>query len=102
MRQILVDHARRRDAGKRGSGERITFDEGLVSAARPAELVALDGALQELARVDERKARAIELHYFGGLTQAELAEALGVHVNTVSKDLRLGEAWIQRYMVDGP
>jgi RNA polymerase sigma factor (TIGR02999 family) len=103
MRRILVDHARRRDADKRAAGARpITFDDGLVASERPAELIALDGALDELARVDERKARAIELHYFGGLTQLELAEVLGVHVNTVHRDLRLGEAWIHRHMSEGP
>jgi len=99
MRQILVDHARKRNAVKRGSGERaITFDEQLVGGDRLDELIALDDALQALAKFDERKARMIELHYFGGLTQAEIASAEGVHVNTVATNLRLAEAWIHRHL----
>ena len=74
MRQILVDHARRRSRGKRGAGVRPDeFDESRIATDRPWELVALDAALDELAEFDERKARVIELHYFGGLTQAEIA-----------------------------
>jgi RNA polymerase sigma factor (TIGR02999 family) len=99
MRQILVDHARKRNAVKRGDGERpVTIDDNLVAPDRPDGLIALDDALIALAAFDERKARAIELHYFGGLTHPEVAEVLGVHVNTVGRDLRLAEAWIQRHM----
>jgi RNA polymerase sigma factor (TIGR02999 family) len=97
MRQILVDHARRRAADKRGAGERpVTLEDGMVSTQRSAALLALDDALVALARFDERKARAIELCYFGGLTQDEIAEVLGVHVNTVARDLKLAEAWLHR------
>ena len=96
MRQILVDHARKRGAEKRGAGERPTeFDETRVVADRPWELVALDDALEELAKFDERKARVTELHYFGGLTQEEIAAVCDIHVNTVSRDLRLSEAWLR-------
>jgi RNA polymerase sigma-70 factor, ECF subfamily len=99
MRQILVDHARKRDAGKRGGGERAaTLDEGAIGLDRPAHMIALDDALQELETFDERKARVLELHYFGGLTQDEIAKAIDVHVNTVARDLRLAEAWIRRHM----
>ncbi len=99
MRQILIDHARKRVAEKRGDGARaITFDEQLIAGDRPHELIALDDGLLALATFDERKARAIELHYFGGLTQPEIAEVLEVHVNTVMRDLRLGEAWLHRYL----
>lgn len=99
MRQILVDHARKRDAAKRGGGNRpVTFDEGLVAGDRPTELIALDDALEALAKFDERKARVLELHYFGGLKQDEVAEAIGVHVNTVARDLRLAEAWIHQHL----
>ena len=99
MRQLLVDHARKRNAGKRGGGARpVTFDDALVGGSRPDELVALDEALSALAAVHERKARIIELHYFGGLTQPEIAEALEIHVNTVARDLRFAEAWIQRHL----
>ena len=61
--------------------------------------MALDEALEALAAVDERKARAVELHYFGGMGHKEIAAALSVHENTVARDLRLAEAWIGRYIV---
>lgn len=99
MRQILVDHARKRSAEKRGSGARpVTLDEQLIAGERPEELVALDEALVALASFDERKARVVELHYFGGLTQNEIATVLDVHVNTIARDLRLAEAWLHRFI----
>jgi RNA polymerase sigma factor (TIGR02999 family) len=103
MRQILVDHARTRNADKRGQGERpATFDELVVAGQqRPEVLIALDAALAELAVSDERKARTVELHYFAGLTQAEIASVLEVHVNTVARDLKFAEAWIHRHMTGG-
>jgi len=97
MRRILVDHARKRTSDKRGGGERpAVFDESVVAGERPGELIALDTALTELARRDERRARVVELHYFGGMTQAEIAAVLDVHVNTVARDLRLAMAWLTR------
>ena len=100
MRRILVDHARGRAAAKRGGRDRpVTFDEGLVSGERPEELVALDDAIEALAAVDERKARAVELHYFGGMGHKEIAEALSVHESTVARDLRMAEAWLYRHMI---
>ncbi len=99
MRQVLVDHARRRTAAKRGGGNRpVTLDEATVMAAPPAELLALNAALDALAAQDERKARVVELHYFGGLSQPEIAAALDIHVNTVARDLRFAQAWLQRAM----
>jgi RNA polymerase sigma factor (TIGR02999 family) len=99
MRQILVDHARKRGAEKRGDGERpVELDETRIATDRPWELVALDDALEELAKFDERKARVVELHYFGGLTQDEIAAVCEVHVNTVSRDLRFSEAWLRRQL----
>ena len=101
MRQILVDHARKRCADKRGAGERpAEFDETRVAIDRPWELVALDDALEELTKFDERKARVTELHYFGGLTQEEIAAVCDVHINTVARDLRLAEAWLRSRMRD--
>ena len=95
MRQILVDHARKRATAKRGSGDRpITLDDDVLGGGRPEELLELDRALEELAKFDARRARAVELHYFGGLTHDEVAEVLEVHVNTVARDLRLAEAWL--------
>jgi RNA polymerase sigma factor (TIGR02999 family) len=96
MRQILVDHARKHLASKRGSGEcPVPFDETLVASDRPRELVALGDALEELMQLDERKAQVTALRYFGGLTQDEIAAACGIHVNTVSRDLHLSEAWLR-------
>ena len=97
MRQILVAHARKRNTAKRGDGARpVTLDEAVAAADRPEELVALDEALAALSGFDERKARIVELHYFGGLTQPEIAGLLELHVNTVARDLRLAEAWIRQ------
>jgi RNA polymerase sigma factor (TIGR02999 family) len=93
MRQILVDHARQRATAKR-SGEPVTLEDGMLLAQTDEALVALDDALRSLAEVDERKARAVELRYFGGLTQQEIADVLRVHVNTIAHDLRLAEAWL--------
>jgi RNA polymerase sigma factor (TIGR02999 family) len=99
MRRILIDHARRRDADKRGGGLRpSTLDESLVASGRPEELCALDDALDALATCDRRKAQAVELRYFGGMSLAEIASALEVHENTVASDLRLGEAWLHRHL----
>lgn len=99
MRQLLVDHARRRAAAKRGGGQRpVTLDEHLVGPDRPDELVRLDDALTALAAEDERKARVVEMHYFGGMTQSEIALALEIHANTVARDLRFAQAWLQRHM----
>jgi len=101
MRQILVDHARAKNAVKRGDGERpVTFDEVVVATDRSAELIALDDALAALTAFDERKARVVELHYFGGLTHDEIAEVLEVHKNTVGRDLRLAEAWMRDHLAD--
>lgn len=103
MRQILVDHARNRSRGKRGGGVRPDeFKDTMVATGRPWELVALDDALEELAKFDERKARVIELHYFGGLTHEEIAAVCNVHTNTVARDLRLGEAWLRRELRADP
>ncbi|MGJ5819913.1 sigma-70 family RNA polymerase sigma factor [Paludibaculum fermentans] len=100
MRQILVDHARRHQAGKRGSGvANVSLEEALVPAqAENTELVALDEALRKLAALDERKARIVEMRYFGGCTVEETASALGVAGITVMREMRLAEAWLRRAM----
>lgn len=99
MRQLLVDRARRRVAEKRGGGARhVTIDEAIAAPDRPDALIALDEALAALAQLDERKAAAIELHYFGGLTQPDIAQLWSVHVNTVARDLKLATAWLQLHM----
>ena len=98
MRRILVDHARSRRYLKRGGASpRVTFDEGLaVSARHSPDLVALDDALESLARVNPRKSQVVELRYFGGLSVEETAEALQVSPETVMRDWRLAKAWLLR------
>ena len=98
MRQILVDHARGRNAGKRGGGEaKISIDDAAGSSdSRPDAFLDLDFALRKLEERDPRKARVIEMRFFGGLTAEESAEVLEVSVETVRRDLRLGQAWLQR------
>jgi RNA polymerase sigma factor (TIGR02999 family) len=98
MRQVLVDAARRRNAEKRGSGAApITFDEELQQAAAEAEeLLALDAALEELARMSPRQAAMIEARFFGGLEVSECAELLGVSEATLLRDWRVAKAWLAR------
>jgi RNA polymerase sigma factor (TIGR02999 family) len=98
MRQILVDHARSEVAAKRGGGRaKVEFQETLnYSDEKAADLVALDDALKGLAAFDERKARTIELRYFGGLSTEETAETLGISVATVGRETRYAEAWLRR------
>jgi RNA polymerase sigma-70 factor (ECF subfamily) len=96
MRRIMVDHARQRQALKRGGGAiRVTLDESAaVTQTRAAELLALDEALEELATFDHRKAQVVEMRYFGGLTMEEIAEVLKIHVNTVTRDWTAARAWL--------
>ena len=95
MRQILIDHARKRAALKRkGPDRRITLSEATVEDGG-VELLALDEALTELAGLDERKSRVLELRFFGGLTNPEIAETLGVALNTVEKDWYAARAWLR-------
>ena len=98
MRRILVDVARSKRYQKRGGGAvKVTFDEALVAPAEPGhDLVALDDALEALATVDERKARVIELRFFGGLSVEETASVLEVSVDTVMRDWKLAKAWLLR------
>ena len=100
MRQILVDHARKHTAAKRGGGEQLlSIEEAAVfSPQRAANLIALDDALQALAQFDPRKSRIIELRYFGGLSIEEIGEVEGVAVATVRRQMRTAEAWLHREM----
>ena len=98
MRQILVDHARYRHAGKR-AGRKVPLEEVVgLHQERSADLVALDAALNALEAIDPRKCRAIELRYFGGLSMEETAQALNVSPITVRRDLQAAEAWLYREM----
>ena len=103
MRQILVDHARRRHAGKRmGSSVKVSLDKSLgFQKERPEDLLALDISLSALEKIDARKCKAVELRYFGGLSLDEIAQALDVSVITVRRDLKMAEAWLQREMQGG-
>jgi RNA polymerase sigma factor (TIGR02999 family) len=96
MRRIMVDHARERLARKRGGGAmRVDLDEGaLVGEGRASELLALDEALDRLAKFDVRKCQVVEMRYFGGLTLEEIAEVLKVHPNTVARDWSAARAWL--------
>lgn len=98
MRRILVDFARKRNYQKRGGGaHQVSLDEALlVSPARGEDLVALDEALNALSEFDERKARVVEMRFFGGLSEQEIAEAEGVSTETVKRDWRLAKSWLHR------
>ncbi len=98
MRQILVDHARRRHAGKR-AGLNVPLEQAAsFQQKRGGDLIALDTGLTALEKVDPRKCKAVELRYFGGLSLDEIAETLEVSAVTVRRDLRMAEAWLQKEM----
>ena len=97
MRRILVDHARsRRREMRGGDASHVSLETGMAAEAAPgpADLLDIDEALERLAMIDARKCEAVVLHYFGGMTYDEMAEALGVSTATVHRDLRLGKAWL--------
>jgi RNA polymerase sigma factor (TIGR02999 family) len=97
MRRILMDHARKHTAEKRGGdAEVLPIEEEIliVSHDKSAELIALDDALKQLAEMDERKAKIVELRYFGGLSIEETAEVIGVSVPTVNREWRMAKAWL--------
>ena len=98
MRRILVDFARAKLYQKRGGGaQRVSLDETLVMSPEPGEdLVALDDALQALAKVDARTSQVVELRFFGGLTVQETAEALHVSPDTVMRDWKVAKVWLLR------
>lgn len=96
IRRILVDHARRRKAAKRAApGERVTIHADLdASIGSEIDLVALDEALERLAKLNPRQARVVEMRFFGGMEVGEAAEVLGVSENTVKGDWRMARAWL--------
>jgi RNA polymerase sigma factor (TIGR02999 family) len=101
MRQILVDHARRRNAGKR-AGVKVPLEQAVTfERERSQDLIALDDGLNALEKFDPRKRKAVELRYFGGLSMEEIAQALDVSAITVRRDLRMAEAWLHREMQSG-
>jgi len=98
MRRILTDQARARQSHKRGGGVKpVLFDEALMVAPETStDLLAVDDALNRLAKVDERKSRVVEMRFFGGLSVEETAEVLKVSPETVMRDWRLAKAWLLR------
>ena len=102
MRRLLVERARARHAAKRGGAQvQVTLNETVLvddAAAAAVDLIALDRALNELARVDEQQARVIELRYFGGLSIEETADAMNISPATVKRDWTVARAWLMRAM----
>ena len=103
MRQILIDHARTKYAQKRGGRqEKLSLDEAQAACMeKPAIVVRIDEALNQLARHDPHKARLIEMRFFGGLTAEESATVLDLPINVVRRDLRVAQAWLQRELNQG-
>jgi RNA polymerase sigma factor (TIGR02999 family) len=100
MRRILLDHARARSAAKRGDGDiRVTLDEGLVvSGPTDVDVLALDVALNNLAKIDAQQSRIVELKFFAGLSIEETAEVLDISPATVKRDWAMAKAWLSREM----
>jgi RNA polymerase sigma-70 factor, ECF subfamily len=107
MRQILVDHARRQRAGKRGAAVPVVSLDGVAPQAEPAaggcdlDILALDRALDELASFDAQQCRIIEMRFFGGLTIDETAEALDISTATVERDWAFARAWLYDRLLGG-
>jgi len=103
MRRIMVDHAREREALKRGGGAvKVSLDEAaLVTETRSQELLALDEALERLSAQDPRKSQIVELRYFGGLTVEETAALLKVSQRTVEREWNMAKAWLYRALREG-
>lgn len=104
MRRILVDHARAREASKRGGRrQRITWNESQHGApAEELDLLALNDAMNRLAAVNDRSRQVVELRFFGGLTSEEIAESLGISVRTVGNDWAFARAWLGRELGSSP
>jgi RNA polymerase sigma factor (TIGR02999 family) len=102
MRRILIDYAREREAAKRPHGIRMTLDEGMRTVEPVAcELLMLDDALQALAGLDERQAQIVELRYFGGLSEEEVAAVLSLSRATVTREWQSARAWLFRRLTKG-
>jgi RNA polymerase sigma factor (TIGR02999 family) len=104
MRSILVDHARSRGAVRRGGDRaRLPLDDAVaLFESRSTDLLALDEALEELAKHDERQTRIVEMRFFGGMTTAELADVLGISTRTVEREWRMARAWLRRQICVEP
>lgn len=102
MRRVLVDYGKQRRREKRGGGAlKVTLAEGVFAVGEPeVDVVALNDVLDRLAALDARKAEIVELHFFGGLTYDELAEALGTSRTTVTRELRFSKAWLHDQLTE--
>lgn len=99
MRQILVDYARSRGAAKRDAGCRIELEHAdALQVSGDAQLIALDHALNDLSRIDERQGKIVEMKFFGGLSAPEISEALGISRATVDRDWATARVWLHRQM----
>jgi RNA polymerase sigma factor (TIGR02999 family) len=102
MRRILVDHARRHNLKRGGEVQRVSLEEAaMVGGGRNTDLVALDDAMNALARLDARKAQVVEMRFFGGLSVEETAEVLKVSAVTVMRDWSTAKAWLYRELAGG-
>jgi len=102
MRRILIDHARRHAYAKRGGGaQQVSLDEAaVVTSGIGSELIRLDEALQTLAKLDQRRCYVVELRYFGGLSNEEIAGVLHVSANTVTRDWNMARAWLYQQLTE--
>jgi RNA polymerase sigma factor (TIGR02999 family) len=99
MRRVLIDHARRRLADKRGGGQQmVTLHEDAAAVTTPENLLELDRALDKLDQLSPRQRQVVEMRFFGGMTHEETAEVVGVSVPTVRRDWRVAQAWLKREM----
>ena len=99
MRQILVDYARSHGAAKRGADRRVELDVShVLPQVRATDVIALDDALSDLARLDEQQCRVVELRFFGGLAVEDIAKVLGISASTVKRDWNVAKAWLTRQM----
>jgi RNA polymerase sigma-70 factor, ECF subfamily len=104
MRRILVDHARERQAGKRlGGAVRVELDDQVAAVAAPdVEVLSLDRVLDDLAALDPRQARIVELRYFGGLSEQEVGAVLSLSRATITREWQSARAWLYRRLTSGP
>jgi RNA polymerase sigma factor (TIGR02999 family) len=99
MRQVLVDYARERRAGKRNGGCRIAVESlDALPVEGDAQLLALDDALSELTRIDERQGKIVEMKFFGGLSAPEISQVTGLSRATVDRDWATARVWLHRHM----
>jgi RNA polymerase sigma factor (TIGR02999 family) len=101
MRRILVDHARANLAGKRGEGwDPVSLNDAIFPAPdRAPEILALDLALLELAKLDERQSKIVEMRFFAGMSEEEAANVLGISTRTVKRDWRIAKAWLYKELI---